>query len=125
MTGAQIQATIHDLLFYDGWIVLRVNQGGSEFKDESTGKKRFVRFGFWSMIGHDYQRSDGISDLMAFKVIDRCGVLLAIEVKGRGDTMRAGQVDFLEAAAAAGAIPIVARDATAVDEWISERVMVQ
>jgi hypothetical protein len=120
MKGADIMNTIHDLLYYDRWLVLRVNQGGAGFEDKN-GRERYVRFAYWSCLGHEYKRADGIADLLAFKG----GVLLGVEVKGDGDVVREGQVSFLDAVRDAGGIPILAENGTAVDEWLSDKVMVQ
>jgi hypothetical protein len=116
MKGSDIMNTIHDLLYYDRWLVLRVNQGGL-----TSEAGNYVRFAFWSCLGHEYKRADGIADLVAFKG----RVLLGIEVKGDGDVIREGQVSFLDAVRDAGGIPILAEEVTAVDEWLSDKVAVQ
>lgn len=121
MTGATLQRTIADLLFYDNWLVFRINQGG--LKDENTGQ--YVRFAYWSLLGHAYEREDGISDLLALKTIDGRLTALAIEVKGKGDRVRPSQVDFLAAVAAVGAVAIVAKGVEDIEAYLSERLEVQ
>jgi hypothetical protein len=125
MTGSQLQQSIKELLYYDGWFISRVNQGSAVFDDDSGRKPRRVQFAFWSMLGYGFDETDGISDLQAIKVIDGRLVWLAIEVKGKGDTLRPSQEKFLRAAEAAGAVPIEARSVDDIQEWLSEKVVVQ
>ena len=120
MKGSALQSALIEALYYDGYLVIRVNQGGARFENEKTGKERFVWFGHWSMLGYDWQRRDGVSDLLAF----RPGVNLAIEVKGDGDTIREGQNKFLEAAREAGFVPIVAEKLDDIGEYLA-RIEVQ
>lgn len=125
-TGSALQSSIEHLLYLDGYLVLRINQGGATF-GEDTPNPRYVRFAFWSMLGHEWQRPDGISDLLAIKADTTDGRLtvLAIEVKGDGDSIRPGQVDFLAAAGEAGMIPILAESTDDIQPFLSDRVMVQ
>lgn len=121
MKGSELQRTIKELLYYDGWLVLRVNQGAAVYPDETGQKSRYVRFANWSVRGFGFDKDDGISDLLAFKD----GVLLAVEIKGDGDSLRPSQIDFLEAAAAAGAVPVIAECVEDVGEWLSDRTVMQ
>ena len=98
-TEAQVQAAIIEALVFDGWLVIRVNQGGMQDKRlNAVGQmtsKRYVRFAFWQMLGQP-ATDKGISDLLAMKAgLDinrdmgymdgRVGpIILAIEVKAPG-----------------------------------------
>ncbi len=115
---ADIQRTIIEALVWDGWLILRVNQGartGFAYQcshcgyhgDEFAG---YVRFAWWQALGMDPQ-DKGISDVIALKLSTKKGNyttgtipmvfrLLAIEVKapGQGDKLARALVAPLEAA---------------------------
>ncbi len=109
---ANIQGAIIEALVWDGWMILRVNQGartGFAYQcshcgyhgDEYAG---YVRFAWWQHLNIDPQ-DKGISDILALKksnnpIFDDCwvGRLLAIEVKapGKGDKLARALVAPLE-----------------------------
>jgi hypothetical protein len=111
-TESDIQGAIFDALVYDGWLVMRVNQGAMRESD------RLVRFAYWQALGYDESHA-GISDIIAAKN----GVMLCIEVKRPGKEATATQALFLEAARSAGNIGIVASSLEDIAPWL-ERVTV-
>ena len=111
-----VQRAIVEALVWDGWLIIRVNQGGRH--EDETG--RYVRFAFWQELGMNQQDS-GISDVIAVKYITdglqyligkenpKC-VLLAIECKapGKKKNVTVKQQAFLDAVTEHGGIAIVA-----------------
>ena len=92
-TEADIQKAIIEALLWDGWMIIRVNQGGRHVPVDvlvGTGP-RYVRFAYWQTLGIDQQDS-GISDVIALKDIfhESFGMqvyaprFLAVEVKATG-----------------------------------------
>ena len=115
-----VQRAIVEALVWDGWLILRINQGGMERRtrvNSETGYElppRYIRFAYWQALGIDQQAS-GISDVIAVKGIVYDGVydgpiLLAIEVKapGKKGNVTANQQAFLDAIENHGGIAIVA-----------------
>ncbi len=85
---ADIQKAIVEALVWDGWLILRINQGGRHVPVDVLGGTgpRYVRFAYWQALGIDQQDS-GISDVIALKTYKDTlfpGTLLAIEVKATG-----------------------------------------
>ena len=85
---ADVQRAIIDALVWDGWLIIRVNQGGRH--EDETG--RYVRFAFWQVLSMNQQDS-GISDVIAMKGIEwytksdkylKDVTLLAVECKAPG-----------------------------------------
>ncbi len=69
---ADVQRTIIEALVWDGWMVLRINQGGAKYQygfDSEKGeiRYRYVRYSFWQVLGLDPQDS-GIGDVIAMKI---------------------------------------------------------
>ena len=133
-----VQRAIIEALVWDGWMILRVNQGGAYQPKKCTvcngagcrscnwdGVKyvRYTRFAWWQALGIDPQDS-GFSDVIAVKWVrdtsDEDGdgnlywehktELLAIEVKapGRKAKVTHAQSHFLAAIEAHGGIAIIA-----------------
>ncbi len=105
---ANIQRAIVEALIWDGWLILRINQGAR------SEDGRYVRFAMWQALGIDQQDS-GISDIIAIK--DRRTAwfnprrtMLAIEVKapGKKANVTDNQQAFLDAITEHGGISIVA-----------------
>ena len=129
---SDIQAAIFEALVFDGWLVLRINQGartGFAYQCDYCGRHGdeptagYVRFAFWQALGIELT-DKGISDLLAVKWFATHTKLnefdhrpiprfLAIEVKAPGRKNKAGavtapQMSFLEAIQEHGGIAIVA-----------------
>ncbi len=131
---ADIQRAIVEALVWDGWLILRINQGGRYVPVDVLGGTgpRYVRFAYWQALGIDQQDS-GISDVIAVKAIaigdshnwvfhGTAGsadewievpmrtVLLAIEVKapGKKANVTDKQQAFLDAIEEHGGIAVVA-----------------
>ena len=116
----QVQAAIVEALLWDGWLILRINQGGRHEQYNDLGgiqRKRYIRFAFWQILGMDAQDS-GFSDVIAMKVvraedeiISVTGpMILAVECKapGKKKNVTAKQQAFLDAITEHGGIAIVA-----------------
>ena len=114
---ADVQRTIIDALLWDGWMFLRINQGGMFIGQR---KERYVKFAWWQHLNIDPQDS-GIADVIALKLSTKKGNyttgtipmifrLLAIEVKapGRKSKVTHAQARFLAAIKDHGGIAIVA-----------------
>ena len=109
---ADIQRAIIEALVYDGWLVLRINQGARQ----EMG--RYVPFSYWSATGYGHHIDKGASDLLAIKARPATGPLcehdyvavLAIEVKAPGKKANVSheQTHFLAAVEEHGGIAIVA-----------------
>ena len=93
-----MQAALADYAVMRGALVIRPNSGGSR-----TASGRYIPWVRWIAPGFKWQTS-GHSDLW---IIWR-GKTLVVEVKVGDNTLSEGQGDFLEAAEAAGAVPVVA-----------------
>ncbi len=110
-----IQRVIVEALVWDGWLILRINQGGRHVPVDVLGGTgpRYVRFAYWQALGIDQQDS-GISDVIAIKIRHDLGglaaVILAIEVKapGKKANVTDKQQAFLDAIEEHGGIAIVA-----------------
>ena len=125
MNEKQVQAAIVEALIWDGWMILRINQGAVKYQDGIDGetgtiKERYVRFATWQALGIDRQDS-GISDVIAIKArpvlvlsdgTEFAPILLAIEVKapGKKGNVTAKQQAFLDAIEEHGGISIIADD---------------
>ena len=117
---SDIQAAIFEALVFDGWLVLRINQGGMFVGQRED---RYVKFAFWQVLGIE-PADKGISDILAVKwfathtnlnEFDHRPIprFLAIEVKASGRKNKAGavtapQLSFLQAVNEHGGIGIVA-----------------
>jgi Holliday junction resolvase len=110
---AEIQRAIIDTLRWDGWLVIRVNQGAMKRDND------LIRFAYWSAPGQDETHA-GISDVIAFK--DNMPDLI-VEVKVPGKRPTAAQAAFLEACREAGKVGIVATSVDDLAPWL-ERVTV-
>ena len=122
-TEADVQRAIVEALIWDGWLILRVNQGGWKKEREvycprckaivTEGGKGYVRFAYWQALGTDQQDS-GISDVIAVKawggMMGGEVMVLAIEVKapGRKAKVTHAQSHFLAAIESHGGIAIIA-----------------
>ncbi len=110
---ADIQGAIIEALVWDGWLILRVNQGGmygettcpachgvrgmacNQCNGAGIIASRYVRYAWWQVLGMDPQDS-GISDVIALgviraedEIISVTGpMILAIEVKAPGKKMK-------------------------------------
>ncbi len=123
---ADVQKAIIEALVWDGWMILRINQGGMERRtlvNSETGyelPKRYIRFAYWQALGIDRQDS-GIADVLVLKTVpewyqDEDGnpvpqfILLAIECKapGKKGNVTDKQQAFLDAITEHGGIAIVA-----------------
>ena len=128
---SDVQAAIIEALVYDGYLVLRINQGAARASpiivDDGVSitqtKNRYVRFAFWQALGKP-ATDKGISDILAVKwfathtnlnEFDHRPIprFLAIEVKAPGRKNKAGavtapQMSFLQAVNDHGGIAIVA-----------------
>lgn len=108
---SDIQTAIIEALVYDGWLVLRINQGGMFVGQRED---RYVTFARWQALGQPVT-GKGISDILAFKA-ESCPYdsfpsgVLAIEVKAPGKKFNTSehQQAFLDAIAEHGGIAIVA-----------------
>lgn len=94
----RLQAALADYAVMRGALVIRINGGAMR-----TADGRWFRSSRWCAPGHVWT-DGGVSDLV---VIWR-GRVLTVEVKVGHNTLSDGQGDFLEAAEAAGAVPVVA-----------------
>lgn len=94
----RLQAALADYAVMRGALVIRINGGAMR-----TADGRWFRSSRWCAPGHVWT-DGGVSDLV---VIWR-GRVLCVEVKVGHNTLSEGQGDFLEAAEAAGAVPVVA-----------------
>ena len=94
----RLQAALADYAVMRGALVIRINGGAMR-----TADGRWFRSSRWCAPGHAWT-DGGVSDLV---VIWR-GRVLCVEVKVGHNTLSEGQGDFLEAAEAAGAVPVVA-----------------
>ena len=121
-TEADVQRAIIEALLYDGWMILRVNQG-------ARNDGQYVRFAWWQCLGTDQQDS-GISDVIALKNVEYGGGyfkrLLAVEVKapGKKKNVTAKQQAFLDAVEEHGGISIVADCLEDIEPYL-ERTEVQ
>ena len=93
-----MQAALADYAVMRGALVIRINGGAMR-----TADGRWFRSSRWCAPGYAWT-DGGVSDLV---VIWR-GRVLTVEVKIIGNTLSDNQGDFLEAAEAAGAVPVVA-----------------
>ena len=113
---SDIQAAIIEALVFDGWLVLRINQGGRHggltcptcygagypdcrtCKGDGEIKSTYTRFAFWQMLGQS-ATDKGISDIVAVKeyalppsihMPSWLTKLITIEVKapGKGDKLK-------------------------------------
>ena len=70
---ADIQRAIIEALLFDGWMVLRINQGGAyaitDALEVTSPKKRYITFANWQMLGQE-QTDKGICDILAVKPVD-------------------------------------------------------
>jgi len=120
MNEQAIQRAIIEWLLWHGYMVIRVNQGAFMPEDRGRktgdGRRRYVRFAYWRMLGHD-ESSAGISDILAV----RDGRLVAIECKtpARRNRVTAAQRAFLAAVEAAGGIAIVADGVDAIERALT------
>ena len=126
-TEADVQRTIIEALVFDGWLVLRINQGGATYVQDGFDlekgeiKKRYVTFTRWQTLGQE-PTGKGIADVLVMKGgldINRdMGYMdghvgpriLAIEVKapGKKANVSQAQADFLAAIEEHGGTAIVA-----------------
>jgi hypothetical protein len=120
ISGSALQTAVEQALYYDNYLVFRINMGAAWFEGKDGKPDRFVRFGWWSLLGHEWQRKNGVSDLLAF----RDGLLLGCEIKGDGDRERPGQKAFRAAVEAAGGIGLVVKAVEDLRPYLS-RVEVQ
>ena len=119
-----VQRAIVEALVWDGWLILRINQGGMERRtrvNSETGYElppRYIRFAYWQALGIDQQAS-GISDVIAVKArpvlvltdgTEFALMLLAIECKAPGKKAKVTdkQQAFLDAIEEHGGIAVVA-----------------
>lgn len=114
MTESELQAAIIETLLYDGWLVLRVNQGAMRRDSD------LIRFAYWQVLSEP-ERHAGISDVMAFK--DDMPALF-IEVKLPGKQPTPDQARFLAECRKAGKIGLVASSVDDLAPYL-ERVTVQ
>ncbi len=135
-----IQRAIIEALVWDGWMILRINQGGRHDGD------RYIRFATWQALGIDQQDS-GISDVIAVKRITigdshnwvfhgTAGsadewievpmrtVLLAIEVKapGKKANVTDKQQAFLDAIEEHGGIAVVADSLEDIEPYLDRAI---
>ncbi len=144
---ADIQKAIVEALIWDGWMILRINQGGRHnlYPNTPDGyvginkKNRYIRFAYWQTLGIDQQDS-GISDVIAMKEtlfgkrdneddsVETIYLfqLLAIEVKapGKKSNVTDKQRAFLYAIEEHGGIAIVADSLEDIEPYL-DRVIAQ
>ncbi len=148
---ANIQKAIVEALIWDGWMILRINQGGrrDDWYDNITGKEihiklpgilptktRYVRFAYWQALGIDQQDS-GISDVIAIKsrrtqtynhqgrpIMIDISVNIAIEVKapGKKANVTDKQQAFLDAIEEHGGIAIVADSLEDIEPYLDRAI---
>ena len=129
-TEKDIQRSIIEALVWDGWLILRINQGGRHVPVDVLGGTgpRYVRFAYWQALGIDQQDS-GISDVIAMKLkltgerihhhpatmdewigLEMYPVFLAIECKapGKKANVTDKQQAFLDAIEEHGGTAVVA-----------------
>ena len=135
-----VQRAIVEALVWDGWLILRINQGGMKRRtrfNSETGYElppRYVRFAYWQALGID-QQSSGISDVLAMKTTtewyhDEDGnavyqfIVLAIECKapGKKGNVTANQQAFLDAIEAHGGIALVADSLEDIEPYLDRAI---
>lgn len=104
-TENEIRNAIAEYLVYNHWLVLRVNSGAAVTVE--NGKRRFVSFVKWSVLGENPQTA-GVSDLLALHP-DPAYKPLAIECKRPGNTTTEAQERFMAAWTEHGGIAVVAQ----------------
>ncbi len=71
-TESQVQAAIIEALVFDGWLILRINQGGAysitDALEVTEPKKRYITFARWQALGIE-PTDKGIADVIAVKDI--------------------------------------------------------
>jgi hypothetical protein len=109
VTENEVKNDCRDLLLRLGWLVIRVNSGGVKGENETTGKKRYIWFVIWQILGMVAQRA-GVSDILA--VQPPFGRFWAIECKKPGKLANTTplQRNFQAAVRAAGGIAVVVDD---------------
>lgn len=113
-TENQIRNAIAEFLVYHGWLVLRINSGAAVTTE--NGKRRFVQFIKWFVLGENPQTA-GVSDLLCFKIGQ---APLAIETKRPGNKPTEAQKNFLRAWAEHGGVWCVAESVADVEMALSE-----
>jgi len=113
-TENEIRNAIAEYLAYDGWLVMRVNSGAAVTTE--NGKRRFVQFIKWMVLGAGVQTA-GVADLLAI----RSGQPpLAIETKRPGNVPTEAQRRFMAEWERHGGKAIVASSVDDVQEAIGE-----
>ena len=124
-----IQRVIVEALVWDGWLILRINQGGRHVPVDVLGGTgpRYVRFAYWQALGIDQQDS-GISDVIAIKDLRGLGglaaVILAIECKapGKKANVTDKQQAFLDAIENHGGIALVADSLEDIEPYLDRAI---
>lgn len=101
-----VVGSLFDWLVWRGFLVLRINSGA--FVGEHAGKRRYVQFVRWQVLGRDISAA-GVLDILAIAPLDN-GRLIAIEAKrpGKLDNVSDEQSAFLMAVINRGGVGIVA-----------------
>ncbi len=103
MSENEIRNACAEFLLYNHWLVIRPNMGIAT-PEREDGSRGWVPFNRWQILG-DFEHTDGISDLLAFK----WGLPpLAIECKVPGNEPTPAQLRFMAAWVAAGGRAVVA-----------------
>jgi len=99
----QVVASIVEYLLYRGALVLRINSGAVQPRD--NGGSRYIAFNRWQVLGLDSQTA-GVADILALA----SGRLLVVECKapGRRHNTTEAQRRFLAECAARGAVCCIA-----------------
>lgn len=91
LTEKQLQNSIFEHLIHSGFIAIRVNAGAAWMKNKN-GKKRFVRFVLWAVLGRNID-TKGIADLLG---LSPRGKFYAFEIKIPGNHASKEQLEFLQ-----------------------------
>ena len=120
ITENHVKAACLDLLLHSGFLVLKVNSGGAREENETTGKRRYVWFVLWQIVGAVAQRA-GVSDILA--VQPPYGRFWAVETKRPGKLTNTTplQRSFLAAVRAVGGVAIVVDDVEMLEQEIAKR----
>lgn len=114
-TENQIRNAIADFLVFNGWLVIRINSGAAQVTE--NGKRRYVSFVRWSVLGQGTQTA-GVSDLLCIKANYPP---MVIETKRPGNTPTEAQEKFMAEWVKHGGVALVAHSVDDVQQALTER----
>jgi hypothetical protein len=113
-TESDLQKQIIELLEFQGFLVMRINQG----MDRRGGRPVF--YAYWTTKDHETM-TEGIADVIAFRAPS--GRVLALEVKQPGEKARIAQKEFLQRVNLGGGIGRVVDSIDSAQSAINEYLL--